>query len=560
MISRFTFIGKVCMEATSMGDAFLKNPDLQRILDTEVPLNLFFSLIAGLRIPDWQKRLTENPESLGTIEAEVVEEFQKGAGLILVGLIAKTLKEPTFDQRAELVRKQYIHPLTKGKPRMLSVTIGCGSELVVSTQYCEPVRNLENKREPGSPHVPGLDIEMSQFGFTKLESPYFQSRVARAVTLAPSIELARQELARQGIDLDIKSVRRITLDCGRNLLNLRERELQAFDEGNLESTNELKGKRVSVQIDGGRTRIRSGILGFEPVSLPTVDISDLNTQGIPGRRKRSKKVRRKVLFHWREPKLIRIFVHDDEGNLVKEATSTLDGTFNGPDQVARLVAMHLHQLGIAEAKSLSFVSDGAVWIWDRIDQIVTMAKVPATVIVEEVLDCCHAVQHVHVAIKSLGVVGQSLRKSYNAMRSDLRNGEWRKVITELRELEVEKRGSMSSESTKDFERELNYLETHGAASRLDYARYKLSGIPMGSGAIESSVRRVINQRMKSNGTHWRAENAEIMLQLRCTLLCDRWDARLAQARRTMRENGTQSFQLAFQERAKKLEVADSLSE
>lgn len=44
------------MEATSMGDAFLKNPDLQRILDTEVPLNLFFSLIAGLRIPDCQSQ------------------------------------------------------------------------------------------------------------------------------------------------------------------------------------------------------------------------------------------------------------------------------------------------------------------------------------------------------------------------------------------------------------------------------------------------------------------------------------------------------------------------
>jgi hypothetical protein len=49
---------------------------------------------------------------------------------------------------------------------------------------------------------------------------------------------------------------------------------------------------------------------------------------------------------------------------------------------------------------------------------------------------------------------------------------------------------------------------------MNYDRFTKLAIPRGSGAIESSIRRVINLRMKNNGMFWREENAEIMLQLR----------------------------------------------
>jgi hypothetical protein len=39
-------------------------------------------------------------------------------------------------------------------------------------------------------------------------------------------------------------------------------------------------------------------------------------------------------------------------------------------------------------------------------------------------------------------------------------------------------------------------------------------MPIGSGAIESAVRRVINLRVKSNGMYWLRENAETMIRLR----------------------------------------------
>jgi len=53
------------------------------------------------------------------------------------------------------------------------------------------------------------------------------------------------------------------------------------------------------------------------------------------------------------------------------------------------------------------------------------------------------------------------------------------------------------------------------------------GVPLGSGAIESSIRRVVNLRLKGNSIYWREENAEAMLQIRAQVLTNRWDERLA---------------------------------
>ena len=48
-------------------------------------------------------------------------------------------------------------------------------------------------------------------------------------------------------------------------------------------------------------------------------------------------------------------------------------------------------------------------------------------------------------------------------------------------------------------------------------------IPIGSGAIESAVRRIVNLRLKGAGMFWLKENAEAFLHLRCQLKSGRWD-------------------------------------
>lgn len=47
-----------------------------------------------------------------------------------------------------------------------------------------------------------------------------------------------------------------------------------------------------------------------------------------------------------------------------------------------------------------------------------------------------------------------------------------------------------------------YLRRHGEAGRLSYVTFRSQGLPCGSGAFESSIRRVINLRLKRNAMFW----------------------------------------------------------
>jgi hypothetical protein len=80
--------------------------------------------------------------------------------------------------------------------------------------------------------------------------------------------------------------------------------------------------------------------------------------------------------------------------------------------------------------------------------------------------------------------------------------------------------------------EIEFLRKHEPHMRYDWLKYR--GRPLGSGAIESAMRRVLNQRLKGNGIDWREENAEGMLVLRAAVLSGRWAEMMAATHAAMR--------------------------
>ena len=60
--------------------------------------------------------------------------------------------------------------------------------------------------------------------------------------------------------------------------------------------------------------------------------------------------------------------------------------------------------------------------------------------------------------------------------------------------------------------------------RMDYKKYKQIGAGIiGSGAIESAHRTVVQKRMKLSGQRWSGTGAQNMLNLRVTSMNNRWD-------------------------------------
>ena len=376
-----------------------------------------------------------------------------------------------------------------------------GLAITVMTLYCSPRgRTGKGRGIEGS----GLYPELAAYRISEGSSPNLQSEVGRLVGLLP-IEQARAELARQGLEQDEKAVRRIAAELGAQMLATRTRDLMRFRRGELPAGSEFAGKSVAVGIDGGRVRTRTVV----------------ETIRVSGKRKR-----KKFWVEWREPKVVILFEVDKKGRMVRGSRPVIDGTLQGPDALIELVAFHLHRMGAAQANVVTFVADGAPWIWKRLDWVVAKVELDPCRVVE-VLDWCHAVHHVSVALAALPLAEGQRQELYQRLRGLLKEGKSRLVLRELKVLAVNEPDDSAAW------REIRYLTKHSDAGRLRYNCFRCRGVPMGSGAIESTIRRVINLRLKGNGIYWTEENAEAVFQLRAAVLSGRWDEILAHTREAM---------------------------
>jgi len=497
-------------------------------------------------LPAWRQKLAANPGQMMELEQQVHAKFSRGADLLIVGLMAVVTNTPEFSEGCEQVRQGATVRLDRGRVRQIQVRLLGGLIIWVTSLYCATRKSwLRQSKEKGS----GMYVELAQFGCGKGCSPGLQSLVARQAALCPSLQFAQQELERTGVELDVKAVRRMANQSGEDLLRLRTHELELWRAGKLPAGNELAGLRVSAQLDGARTRIRGEMRDVVPVPEPT-NADGMPCEDTPGRSR--KRPCRTFDADWREPKLLTIYAHDENGRMVKKSQALVDGTLLGPDAVAELTAMHLHRLGAAKALSITFVADGGTWIWERIKTIIKLAKV-SHVPIYQVLDNCHAVHHISLALAALGYGDAKRKPLYREYRTLLRNGHWRQVVAELTELAADQPADAQVWT------EIAYLEKHGKAGRLKYPTFRQLGLPLGSGAIESSIRRVINLRLKGNGIFWLADNAEAMLQIRSYVLTDRWDARLHELQEFKRRDVGTTWHWTPQDMRSKPERASTTS-
>ncbi len=464
------------------------------------------------RQDDWRRRVTEDPSAFSKVQAEILQQYQQGADLMTAAVMAEGTSQPPMHAHVQQVRADAVLPLKAPERRSLKIRLAGGLVLWLLTLYCAPRPRKQNENDQHQ--RVGLYPELAALGVRHGSCPALQSLVARTVALCPSIEAARKELRRQGVVLDKKTVRRVAEQLGTEFLAWRRRELLAWRMGLTPAGDELTGKRVAVQIDGGRIRMREN-------------------KKRSAKRKKGQRVKFKT--PWREPKAMIMFTFDEHGKMTKKRQPLIDGTLQGPDHLAELVAWHLHRLGAAKAESVVFLSDGATWIWNRLDWIIGRAGLDRSKTVG-VLDWCHAAEHINRALRSLKLKADKRRKEFAQMRTWLKQSRWEKIVSRLKQLAKDK-----TDQHKVWT-EIEYVRKHGEAGHLQYLAFKRRGLPLGSGAIESAIRRVINLRLKSNAIYWLPENAEAMFALRASLLTDRWEEQLLEVRCSMTRDASLTWE------------------
>jgi hypothetical protein len=88
--------------------------------------------------------------------------------------------------------------------------------------------------------------------------------------------------------------------------------------------------------------------------------------------------------------------------------------------------------------------------------------------------------------------------------------------------------------------EIEFPNKHEPHLRYDWFGYR--GRPLGSGAVEGAIRRVINLRLKGDGISWKEEDAEAMLVLRAAVLTGRWRETMERAQAAMATDRRRDWQ------------------
>jgi hypothetical protein len=154
---------------------------------------------------------------------------------------------------------------------------------------------------------------------------------------------------------------------------------------------------------------------------------------------------------------------------------------------------------------LVFINDGASWIRKWIEDAFPDAI--------SILDYYHAVEHLHTFVDSHFTSEIKAEKWIAKQKELLLDSNVKQVIKNIKKI---------TPQIKIAKELIAYYETN--INRMDYKKYKQIGAGIiGSGAIESAHRTVVQKRMKQSGQRWGFLGAQNMLNLRVTYMNEKWE-------------------------------------
>ena len=174
-------------------------------------------------------------------------------------------------------------------------------------------------------------------------------------------------------------------------------------------------------------------------------------------------------------------------------------------------------LGISQAKQVLLIADGAEWIWIHIPPLLKKLKCPSQTY--QLLDFYHAASHLKDFADAAFSTDNERQSWFKKARKTLKKGQALDLMRKMDELISEANG----ERCKILVKERNYILKAYRKRLLKYNEVAARQLPLGSGAVESLIRQVVNLRMKGNSKFWLQNNAEIMLHLRCQWIAVSWD-------------------------------------
>jgi hypothetical protein len=444
----------------------------------------------------WEQPSPHTPLAFWELEQQVQTTAAQVADQIVGHHLTQVHQETDFVRQAvEQVREKSPIPLINKGLKVVSVLLSGGTHFVLKTPYLrpDPTKKPGRKRTQRGPQGVGHYPVLEALGIRDGVSPATRSQIALFTVQAGSYQEAMVLLAERGLPVDSSTLIRVAQASARADIDLREAALATARKMPIPSDGPLKGHRVRVSLDGGRVRTR---------------------QCWPGRP--TEKGRHRFDTPWREPRVLVIDILDEKGRGEPLRLPLYDVLLDEADATFSLVLGYLRLLGAAHAQVIEFIADGAEWIWERTEALRRDAEIPVDRWVE-VVDFYHASEHLGATLEMCrNLKGPQRQALFKELRHLLRTDP-QGVEKVLQRLQPE----VKARRAKKMKTALAYFEKH--AARMAYTALDEQHLPVGSGVVESAVRRIINLRFKASGTFWEEDTVADLMHLRACFKAGRWD-------------------------------------
>ncbi len=210
---------------------------------------------------------------------------------------------------------------------------------------------------------------------------------------------------------------------------------------------------------------------------------------------------------WKEAKLGVIYRHDLEARAPLEDSARYVAVLGGGmGEFAPLLQDALMVEDVDEARAVVCVGDGAPCNWNLADQLIPEAI--------QILDWYHAVENaMRCASVVLGEDSPYLPLWKQRIETLLMDEEPGQLIGELMDcVPAVQRGRGARDSLDALNQLVGYYRRNEV--RMRYRSFRDQGLPLGSGAVESAHRHVLQARMKRAGMRWSMRNGRLMTRLR----------------------------------------------